>query len=128
LTASAVDCVIAQRLARRLCERCKQPVEIEEEILQSMEFPFEHLDGGDLRFHRAVGCKRCGGTGYRGRIGIYELMVVTKRMRDLILRRSSTDEIVDAAEEEGMVRLREDGLLKAAQGITTIEEALRVVV
>ena len=127
LTASAVDCVIAQRLARRLCEKCKQPAQIEEEILQSMQFPFEHTDGGDLRFHRAVGCNRCGGSGYRGRIGIYELMVSTERIRDLVLRRSSTDEIVRAAEEDGMVRLREDGLLKAARGITTIEEVLRVV-
>jgi type IV pilus assembly protein PilB len=127
LTASAIDCVIAQRLARRLCERCKQPAEIEEEILQSMQFPFEHLEGGDLRFHRAVGCKRCGGSGYRGRIGIYELLVITKSIRDLILRRASTDEIVHVAEEEGMVHLREDGLLKAAQGITTIEEVLRTV-
>jgi type IV pilus assembly protein PilB len=127
LTASAVDCVIAQRLARRLCERCKQPAQIEEEILQSMQFPFGHLDGGGLRFYRAVGCNRCGGSGYRGRTGIYELMVVTKGMRDLILRRSSTDEIARVAEEEGMVRLREDGLLKAAKGITTIEEVLRVV-
>jgi type IV pilus assembly protein PilB len=127
LTASAVDCVIAQRLARRLCEKCKQPVEIDEEILQSMQFPSVHLDGGDLRFHRAVGCNRCGDSGYRGRVGIYELVVVTKRIRDLILRRASTDEIAHVAEEEGMVRLRDDGLLKAAQGITTIEEVLRTV-
>jgi type IV pilus assembly protein PilB len=127
LTASSVDCVIAQRLARRLCEKCKQPAQIEEEILQSMQFPFEHTGGKDLRFHRAEGCNRCGGTGYRGRVGIYELMVVTKRMRDLILRRSSTDEIVRAAEEEGMIHLREDGLLKAAEGVTTIEEVMRVV-
>ena len=127
LTASAVDCVIAQRLARRLCEKCKQPAQIEEEILQSMQFPFEHTGGKELRFHRAEGCNRCGGSGYRGRVGIYELMVVTKRIRDLILRRSSTDEIVRAAEEEGMVRLREDGLHKAAEGVTTIEEVMRVV-
>ena len=127
LTASAVDCVIGQRLARRLCEKCKQPAEIEEEILQSMQFPFEHFDGGDPHFYRAVGCSRCGGTGYRGRVALYELMVVSKDMRELILRRSSTDEITHIAEKEGMVRLREDGLLKAAQGITTIEEVMRVV-
>ncbi len=127
LTASAVDCVIAQRLARRLCERCKEPVELEKEILAGLQFPFEHAPEGEFHFHKAVGCDWCGGSGYRGRVGIFELMVVTKRVRDLILRRSSTDEIVHAAEEEGMVRLREDGLLKAARGITTIEEVLRVV-
>jgi type IV pilus assembly protein PilB len=127
LTASAVDCVIAQRLARKLCERCKQPTQIEEEILQSMQFPFEHFDGSDPRFYRAVGCSRCGGSGYRGRVGLYELMVVTEDIRSLILRRSSTDEIARVAEKEGLIRLRDDGLLKAARGITTIEEALRVV-
>jgi type IV pilus assembly protein PilB len=128
LTASAVDCVIAQRLARKLCERCKQPAQIEEEILQSMQFPFEHAGSGDLEFYRAVGCSRCGGTGYRGRVGLYELMVVTNEIRELVLRRSSTEEIARAAEREGMIRLRDDGLLKAARGMTTIEEALRVVV
>jgi type IV pilus assembly protein PilB len=122
-----VDCVVAQRLARRLCEKCKQPAEIEEEILQSMQFPFEHLDGSHLQFYRAVGCSWCGGSGYRGRIGLYELMVVSKDIRELILRRTSTDEIAHLAEKEGMIRLRDDGLLKAARGITTIEEALRVV-
>jgi type IV pilus assembly protein PilB len=127
LTSSAVDCVIAQRLARRLCERCKQHAQIEEEILQSMQFPFEHLGSGELEFYRAVGCSRCGGTGYRGRVGLYELMVVTNEIRELVLRRSSTEEIARAAEREGMIRLRDDGLLKAARGITTIEEALRVV-
>jgi type IV pilus assembly protein PilB len=128
LTASAVDCVIAQRLARKLCEKCKQPAQIEEEILQSMQFPFEHAGSSDLRFYRAVGCSRCGGTGYRGRIGLYELMVVTEDIRNMILRRSATDEIAHVAEKEGMIPLREDGLLKAARGMTTIEEALRVVV
>ncbi len=128
LTSSAVDCVIAQRLARRLCENCKEPVEIEEEILAGMQFPFRYAENGSLHFHKAVGCDRCGGTGYRGRIGIYELMAVSETIRDLILRRTSADEIGRVAEEEGMVRLRDEGLLKAARGITTIEEILRSVV
>ncbi|MBA2714687.1 MAG: Flp pilus assembly complex ATPase component TadA [Rubrobacteraceae bacterium] len=127
LTSSAVDCVIAQRLARRLCQKCKEPVEIEEEILAGIQFPFEHAPGGIFRFHKAVGCGRCGGTGYKGRIGIYELMVVTEKMKDMILRRNSPAEIGRVAQEEGMVRLRDDGLLKAAQGITSIEEVLRTV-
>jgi type IV pilus assembly protein PilB len=128
LTSSAVDCVIAQRLARRLCVRCKEPVEIEEEILAGMRFPFEHASEDELRFHRAVGCDWCGGTGYRGRIGVYELMLVTNKIKEMILRHASTGEIQHVAEEEGMVRLRSDGLLKAAEGVTTIEEVLRTVV
>ena len=128
LTSSAVDCVIAQRLARKLCERCKELVEIEEEILVGMEFPFEYAPKDGLRFHKAVGCNRCGGTGYRGRVGIYEMMVVDETIRELILKRSSTGEISRVAEGTGMIRLREDGLLKAARGTTTIEEVLRTVI
>jgi type IV pilus assembly protein PilB len=124
LTSSAVDCVIAQRLVRKLCERCKEPVEIEREILEGMEFPFALATEG-LNFHRAVGCRRCGGSGYRGRTGIYELMVVSDEIRKMILLRSSAGEISRVAEDQGMVRLRDDGLLKAAKGITTIEEALK---
>ncbi|MGH3144546.1 MAG: GspE/PulE family protein, partial [Rubrobacter sp.] len=128
LTASAVDCVIAQRLARRLCERCKQPVEVGEDAMSAIGFPREYSSGERAEFYEATGCDRCSGTGYRGRIGIYEMMVVTEGIRDLVLRRVPTDEIGRAAEEAGMVRLREDGLAKAATGITTIEEVLRTVV
>ena len=124
LTSSAVDCVIAQRLVRKLCERCKEPVEIEREILEGIEFPFGAASD-ELHFHKAVGCRRCGGSGYRGRTGIYELMVITDEIRQMILRRSSAGEISRVAERQGMVRLRDDGLLKAARGITTIEEALK---
>lgn len=129
LTASAVDCVIAQRLARRLCEHCKEPVEMEEEILRNLDFSFEMISqGDDLRFYKAVGCRRCGGAGYRGRVGIYEMMVVTDEIRDLVLKRASTAEMAQAARRDGMITLREDGLAKAAQGVTTIEEVLRTVV
>ena len=125
LTSSAVDCVIAQRLVRKLCERCKEPVEIEREILEGMEFPFALAQNEELRFHKAVGCRRCGGSGYRGRTGVYEIMVITEEIRKLILLRSSSGEISRLAESQGMVRLRDDGLLKAARGVTTIEEALK---
>lgn len=128
LTASAVDCVIAQRLARRPCERCKRPMEVGDEILSAIGLPDEHLLDAQIDFYEAVGCDRCSGTGYQGRVGIYEMMVLTDEIRDLVLRRVSTDEIGRAAEEAGMVRLREDGLVKAAKGITTIEEVLRTVV
>jgi type IV pilus assembly protein PilB len=130
LTASAVDCVIAQRLARRLCERCKAPVEIERKLLETLDFPFGFLpEGNKPNFHRPVGCDRCGGTGYKGRVGIYELMVVDDHIKEMVLQHASSGEIGRAAQQEGgMVRLREDGLLKAASGMTTIEEVLRTVV
>ena len=129
LTSSAVDCVIAQRLARRLCENCKEPVELEREILEGLRFPFNHVpEGAPLEFHKAVGCDRCGGLGYRGRLGLYELLIVDDRIKDMILRGESTLEIGRVAEEQGMIRLRDDGLLKAAAGVTTIEEILRTVI
>lgn len=128
LTSSAVDCVIAQRLARRLCDRCKKSVDIEEEILSGIRFPFEHAPAEGLRFYKAVGCARCGGTGYRGRLGIYEVMVVNDEIKDMILRKASPSQIVRAAERVGMLRLRDDGLMKAASGSTSIEEILRTVV
>ena len=93
-----------------------------------MGFPFERAPRDGLRFYKAIGCDECGHSGYRGRIGIYELMAVTEEIRELILRRTSTDEMSRAAKDQGMVRLREDGLLKAAQGVTTVEEVLRTVV
>lgn len=128
LTASAVDCVIAQRLARRLCPNCKRPVEVDRRVLSDLGFPFDHWPGGDPAFHEPVGCERCGGVGYRGRLGIYEMMVVGDEVRSLIVGRVSAGEISRAVEGAGTLRLKEDGLLKAAQGVTTIEEVLRTVV
>ena len=127
LTASAVDCVIAQRLSRRLCGNCKEPVEPKLEILEKVGFPFELASDEEFRFHKATGCSRCGGTGYKGRVGIFELLAVTDPIGEMIVRRASNAEIGRAAEETGMVRLRQDGLLKAARGLTTIEEVLRTV-
>ena len=128
LTSTAVDCVIAQRLARRLCEACKRPVELADEVLSEIRFPSQLFGGAKPRFFQAVGCDRCGGSGYRGRVGLYELMVVTDDLKDSILHRASTAEVSRVAQREGMVRLREDGLVKAAQGVTTIEEVLKTVV
>ncbi|MDQ3387439.1 MAG: hypothetical protein M3475_07590, partial [Actinomycetota bacterium] len=116
-----------QRLARRLCERCKNPVEVERAVLEEAGFPFE-LMKGEPSFHEPVGCERCGGTGYRGRLGIYELMIMTEKIRSLLLSRASDDEIAHAAREAGMAPLRADGLLKAARGRTSIGEVLRTVV
>jgi type IV pilus assembly protein PilB len=128
LTASAVDCVIAQRLARRLCERCKRPTKMDEHAFRELGLQSASFTGDQRDFHLAVGCERCGGTGYAGRIGVYELMLVDERLRRLILQGASADEIGGAARKAGMIPLREDGLSKAAQGITTIQEILLTVV
>jgi type IV pilus assembly protein PilB len=128
LMASAVDCVIAQRLARRLCERCKRPAEIDKPTLRGLGLSETPLVDAEQSFHEAVGCERCGGTGYRGRIGVYEIMLVDEQLRRLILQGVSAEEIGSAAKKVGMISLREDGLMKAARGITTVEEILLTIV
>lgn len=127
LTSSAVDCVIAQRLARRLCANCKQPTEIEDSVLDEANFPRDLIGDEGFNFYKAVGCDRCGGSGYKGRVGVYELMVVGDEIKEMILRRASTDEVGRVARRQGMVRLRDDGMLKVAQGLTTMEEVFRTV-
>ena len=127
LTASAVDCVIAQRLARRLCDRCKRPEVVDEKAIRELGREGRRFAGVKKNFHAAVGCERCSGTGYAGRIGVYEMMLVDELLRRLILRGASADEIDAAARKAGMIPLREDGLAKAAQGITTVEEVLLTV-
>jgi len=129
LTASAVDCVLAQRLVRKLCEHCKEPYQPTDEMMRRLEFPGEAVDHWrEIRLFRAVGCSRCNNTGYRGRMGIYEVMPVTEAVERLIVERKSADEIWRVAKAEGMTSLREDGLDRVLQGVTSIEEISRVIV
>jgi type IV pilus assembly protein PilB len=119
LISSAIDCIVAQRLVRMLCSHCKRPQQVSEAVLS------EHgLAGAEP--YEAVGCARCGGSGYRGRIGLYEVMAVDEQVRALILERGSVDEIAAAAERAGMTRLREDGLHKVRAGLTSIAEIERM--
>lgn len=127
LTTSALGCVVAQRLVRRLCEGCKVPVALDDGLLHTIGFPFG-MEDGESTFFAPVGCETCGGEGYRGRIGIYELMPMDEEIVALSLERSSADEISRAAVRRGMVKMRADGLLKAARGITPVEEVLRTTV
>ena len=121
LIATSVDCVVAQRLARRLCGDCKRPVRISSEELGLSGFAAnEPIDAFE-----PVGCVRCNGSGYRGRIGLYEVMEVGEEISSLILTRASSDELARAAARAGMRRIRDDGLDKARQGITSISEVLR---
>lgn len=128
LTTSAVGCVVAQRLARRLCEKCKEPISVSEAVLRNVGFPFDLWQKEKMAFHKPVGCEKCRGSGYFGRVGVYELMPVTEEVETLALSRSSADEIGRAAVKAGMTRMRADGLMKAARGATPIEEILRTTV
>jgi type IV pilus assembly protein PilB len=121
LVASGVVCVVAQRLVRRLCE-CKAPVELTAELLREQGFD---ADEGFEGFE-PVGCVRCNNTGYRGRLGIYEVMPITDELRRLILESAGADVMRVQARQEGMRTLREDGLEKIRDGDTSVPEVLRV--
>jgi len=127
LVGSALDCVVAQRLCRSLCERCKEAYVPGAEALALVGFPVEPGEADDLVLHRPKGCSTCGGTGYRGRMALHEVMPIDEQLEKLTVRRSSADEITRAAREGGMSSLREDGWLKVRNGRTSIEEVLRVV-
>ena len=126
LVGSALDCVVAQRLARRLCERCKQGYEHDVEELANLKVGFD-LTLPAPTLYRPVGCSSCSQTGYRGRIAIHEVMLVTEDIERLAVARASSAEIGRLAREQGMRTLREDGWAKALLGHTSVEEILRVV-
>ncbi len=122
LVASALDCVVAQRLARKLCSHCKRRTIIPAQILR--DSGYKALV--DLEAYEPVGCRRCGGSGYRGRVGLYEVMDVSPEIQKLALERCPAEEIRDVAVRQGMRRLRDDGLEKIRQGRTSIAEIARV--
>ena len=127
LVASAADCVLAQRLARRLCSKCKEPYEPEGRELRAAGLPWQEGDAAPT-LYRAVGCRHCAKTGYRGRLAVHEVMQVTEEIERMIVEKASTEEIAKMAESQGMRSLRADGLAKVLMGSTTLEEIGRVIV
>jgi type IV pilus assembly protein PilB len=127
LVASAIDCVVAQRLARKLCTRCRQAYKPDKVDLEEAGFP-EHMWDDIREMFRAVGCSSCAKTGYRGRLGLYEVMPVGEEIERLTVERASYEDLRRSARQDGMVTLREDGLEKVRLGVTSLEEVLRVVV
>jgi type IV pilus assembly protein PilB len=122
LTSSAVDCVVAQRLARVLCSHCKRRAVIPRDALAEAGFRV----GTDLEVYEPLGCPRCNGSGYRGRLGIYSVMVLTERLKELVVGLAPEADIASTAIEEGMLTLRQSGLEKVRAGLTSIEEVSRV--
>ncbi len=119
--ASSVLLITAQRLARRLCTQCKKPEDIPPEALLRAGFGEEDLDGSWQPFG-PVGCDHCKGTGYKGRVGIYQVLPITDEMRQLIMRNGTALDIAEQAKKEGVRDLRQSGLIKVRQGITSLEE------
>jgi type IV pilus assembly protein PilB len=127
LVGSAIDCVLAQRLARRLCQRCKEPFTPTPNELERARFPWSPEEGPPPVLHRPAGCSACAKTGYKGRLALHEVMAVTEEIERLAVERASSAEIGRVARAQGMTTLRDDGMAKVRAGLTSIEEVLRVV-
>ncbi|MEO8292310.1 MAG: ATPase, T2SS/T4P/T4SS family [Actinomycetota bacterium] len=126
LISSAIDCVVAQRLARQLCERCKEAYVPQQAELLAAGYPeWQWPEIGEL--YRAAGCSACSNTGFRGRLGLYEVMPMSEELERMTVERASADQMKAVAIEQGMISLRDDGLAKAVMGLTSIEEIARVV-
>jgi type IV pilus assembly protein PilB len=121
LIASGIECIVAQRLARRLCTGCRKPAKLSAGELEELG-----IADGEAEIYDPVGCVTCNGTGYSGRIGLYEVLVLHEEIRSLILAKASSGQIEEAAVAAGMHRLRDDGLEKVRRGITSPAEVLRV--
>lgn len=126
LVASTTNLIIAQRLVRKICTSCIEPYAPQPELLESLK---RYTEGIELsnKFYKGKGCPECGGKGYKGRVGIFEILEVNEEIRSLIIKRSSDAQIAEAAKKHGMTTIVRDGLNKASGGTTTIEEVFRVV-
>jgi len=122
LIASAVDCVVAQRLARKLCTHCKRRAIVSPEALEDANLRV----GGELEAYEPVGCSRCNQSGYRGRVGVFSVLEMSERIKEMTIAHAAEAEVAAVGREEGMLTLREDGLDKVRRGLTSLEEVLRV--
>jgi type IV pilus assembly protein PilB len=123
LVTASLNAVIAQRLCRRLCPDCKGPAAVDEQALLDAGFPPDQI--GSFQVMKGKGCAACNGTGYKGRVGLYEVMEISEGIRDLVMVGATAVEIKRKALEEGMLTLRMSGLEKIKNGVTTVEEVLR---
>ena len=120
---SALNCITAQRLVRRICNNCKVEASYLPEVLTAAGISEDK--SASMSFFRGEGCDACSGSGYAGRQGLYEVMPMTPTLRRMVLQGSSSDDLKKAAIDEGMITLREDGLLKVTKGVTTLDEVIK---
>ena len=123
LITATVEAILAQRLVRRICDNCKEPYDPSQEVLDDLELTAEDLRG--VQFYRGSGCETCNNTGYKGRVGLFELMIMNNELREMIMKNVSTDVLRDAARNAGMVTLRDAGMVACYGGTTTPEEVIR---
>jgi type IV pilus assembly protein PilB len=120
---ATVEAILAQRLVRRVCSQCREPVETDEGLLAEAGIPLTDVEG--KQFYRGAGCDGCNNTGYKGRVGLFELFVLNDELREMIMENASTDVLRERAKEFGMVTLRDAGMAFAADGTTTLDEVVR---
>ena len=124
LVTASVNLVLAQRLARRICKDCKEPVEVDREVLDDVGFKPDQIEGAVIMKGR--GCRTCGDTGYKGRVALYEVMPFTENLKARVLEGANTTELKIEMIREGIDTLRMAGIKKILEGVTTIDEVLRV--
>jgi type IV pilus assembly protein PilB len=122
LIASALDCVVAQRLARKLCSHCKERTLLSPQVFAEIDFRV----GVDIEAYQPVGCARCNQSGYRGRVGIFSVMKMSEKIKQMAVARAPEQEVAMSARQDGMLTLREDGIGKVRAGLTSLEEVIRV--
>jgi type IV pilus assembly protein PilB len=123
LITATVEAILAQRLVRKVCMQCREEYTPPREVLEDLELTSEQVRG--KRFYRGAGCEVCNNTGYKGRVGLFELMIMNDALRDMIMANAQTDEVRTAAIKHGMVSLRQAGIQRCFDGVTTPDEVVR---
>jgi type IV pilus assembly protein PilB len=123
LITATVEAILAQRLVRRICSGCREEIVPGADVLADLELTSDQLAGRS--FYRGRGCERCNRTGYKGRLGLFELLIMNDEIRDMVMRNASTEDLREAARRAGMVTLRESGVEGMFAGLTTADEVIR---
>jgi len=123
LITATVEAILAQRLVRRICGNCREEVFPGPDVLADLELTTDQLEG--KKFYRGKGCEKCNRTGYKGRLGLYEFMIMNDDLRDMIMRNASTEDLREKARSQGMITLRDSGMLGIFGGLTTADEVIR---